>query len=32
MNESTPSRGATWLAALTNTADVLAGDLFADPV
>jgi malonate decarboxylase gamma subunit len=25
MNESTPSRGATWLAALTNTADVLAG-------
>jgi malonate decarboxylase gamma subunit len=25
MNESTASRGATWLAALTNTADVLAG-------
>jgi malonate decarboxylase gamma subunit len=25
MNESIPSRGATWLAALTNTADVLAG-------
>jgi malonate decarboxylase gamma subunit len=25
MNESIPSRGATWLAALTNTSDVLAG-------